>query len=534
MQDTQPTETVTPVTTVTLRIDGREVTVPKGTKVIEAARSLGIDISAFCYHPGLSIAACCRQCLVTIEKSPKLQPSCQAIAADGMVVHTEDKQSSSARKQMLEFTLVNHPIDCPICDKAGECTLQKLYFDHDGEESRVDVDKVRKPKAVDLGEHIVLDAERCILCTRCIRVCDEVAGVHELEMHNRGDHEVLGTAPGQRLDNPYSINTVDVCPVGALTSKDYRFTMRSWELFMTPSVCNGCATGCNIEVHHRNQRVWRLQPRHNAEVNQYWMCDEGRFTYHNLRKDRIVAPVVDGLPASWSQALDVVASGLKDRVAEQRSSVGVVLSPQHSNEANYALFKLAHAIWGLDKVYLGGLLPVPERADDILRDADVNPNTHGVRAITKGVPVGGLSALLQDLESGELRALVALGHDFPTDSLEAVSKLDLLVVLADREVGMATKADVLLPVAAWAELDGTITNRQGFVQRMYLACPPPGLAVPAWEAATRLAQATDAVLSYPDGKSVFDEMSEQVAVFKGATWGRPVRPIQLRWANSRG
>ncbi|HET6614206.1 MAG TPA: 2Fe-2S iron-sulfur cluster-binding protein, partial [Kofleriaceae bacterium] len=270
------------IQTVTLNVDGQEVTVPKGTNVIEAARKVGIDISAFCYHPGLSIAACCRQCLVTIEGSPKLQPSCQARCTDGMVVHTDDKNAVAARRQMLELTLVNHPIDCPICDKAGECTLQKLYFDHDNINSRVDVPKVHKPKVVDLGPHVILDAERCILCTRCIRVCDEVAGEHQLEMRNRGDHEEICTAPGALLDNPYSINTVDVCPVGALTSKDYRFTMRAWELMMTPSVCQGCATGCNTEIHHKSGRVWRLVPRENPEVNGHWMCDEGRFTYKDL------------------------------------------------------------------------------------------------------------------------------------------------------------------------------------------------------------------------------------------------------------
>jgi NADH-quinone oxidoreductase subunit G len=214
--------------TVTLTIDGQPVTVAKGTNVLEAAKLLGIDISAFCYHPGLPIVAQCRQCLVSVEKNPKLQPSCQQVVGDGMVVHTTDEHSMLARKQQLEFTLVNHPIDCPICDKAGECTLQKLYFDHDNADSRVDTPKVHKPKVVDVGPHIVLDAERCILCSRCIRACDHTSGQHQLEFAHRGDHQVLTTAPGEQLDNPYSLNTVDVCPVGALTAKDFRFTMRAW------------------------------------------------------------------------------------------------------------------------------------------------------------------------------------------------------------------------------------------------------------------------------------------------------------------
>lgn len=538
MSDSQTQASQEAQETVTLTIDGREVTVPKGTNVLEAAKSIGIDISAFCYHPGLSIAACCRQCLVSVEKAPKLQPSCQTTAGDGMVVHTADPQSTQARQQMLEFTLVNHPIDCPICDKAGECTLQKLYFDHDNKPSRVDVPKVRKPKVVDLGPYIVLDAERCILCTRCIRVCDEVAGEHQLEMRYRGNHEELGTAPGAVLDNPYSLNTVDVCPVGALTSKDFRFTMRAWELNTTPSVCNGCATGCNIEIHHRNERVWRLVPRHNAEVNEYWMCDEGRFTYHALREQRLAAPIQDRLPSSWERALQAASGKLKAALQADPGSVGVVLSAQHTNEDNYALSKLAREIWQLEHIYIGGKLPVPDRADDILRDADVNPNTAGVQAIatTGGYQPGDVAALEQDLLAGKLKALLVLGHELPLSdqAMDRAKELDVLVVIAWRETGVAAAAQVILPCAAWAEVHGTITNRQGRVQRMHAAHAPPGQALPAWEVVSRLAQACDATLSYTHPKTIFQEMVGTVEAFQGAEWGKPAPLVQLRFAGSRG
>lgn len=524
-----------PPETVTLTIDGQEVTVPKGSNVIEAVRHLGSDVSAFCYHPGLSVVAVCRQCLVKIEGAPKLTPSCQAIATDGMVVHTVDPESTEARAQMLEFTLLNHPIDCPICDKAGECTLQRHYFDHDNQASRVDVPKVRKPKVVDLGPHIVLDAERCILCTRCIRVCDEIAGQHQLEMAHRGDHEQLGTAPGAELDNPYSINTVDVCPVGALTSKDYRFTMRAWELLTTPSVCNGCATGCNIEIHHKNQRVWRLIPRHNPDVNDYWMCDEGRFTYHALREDRLAGPVVDGLPAKWETALAEAARRLKPVLSENRGAVGVVFSPQHTNEDNYVLARLARDIWQLERFYIGGKAPVPDRADDVLRDADVNANRRGVREIL-GEPPAGAAVLEDDLLSGELEALIVLGHEL-TLSAEAMAKakeLAAVVTIADSELGLVRQAHVALASAAWAEVHGTVTNRQGRVQRMHAAYPPPGQALPAWQILCRLARAADAAVSFETAKAVFTEMAGKVEGFKGAQWGREVLPIQLRFANSRG
>jgi len=522
--------------TVTLTIDGTQVTVPKGTNVIEAARALGIDISAFCYHPGLSVVAVCRQCLVTVEGQPKLQPSCQAMAADGMVVHTTDQTSRKARKQMLEFTLVNHPIDCPICDKAGECVLQSLYFDHDNAPSRVDVPKVRKPKVVDLGPNIVLDAERCILCTRCIRVCDEVAGEHELEMRFRGDHEELCAAPGEQLDNPYSINTVDVCPVGALTAKDFRFTMRAWELLATPSVCQGCATGCNMEIQHRNERVWRLVPRHHPEVNSYWMCDEGRFTYHALRHKRLVTPLQAGLPARWDQALATAARGLRAVIEADRSQVGVVFSPQHTNEDNHALARLVRDVWGLERFYIGGKPPVPERADKILRDADVNPNRRGVRAILGGDVAAGASVLEEDLLEGELKALLVLGHHLPLseEAQARLGQLDALVVIADTEEGMTSRAKVALACASWAEVAGTVTNRQGLVQRMQAAYAPGGQALPAWEIIARLAQASGAVLGFTSAKQVFDDMVQKVPDFRGATWGPDARPIQLRFANSRG
>src|ERR1700733_13216074 len=349
---------------VNLTIDGQAVSVPKGTNVLEAAKLLGIDISAFCHHPGLPIVAQCRQCLVSVEKNPKLQPSCQQVVGEGMVVHTTDPASTLARKQQLEFTLVNHPIDCPICDKAGECTLQRLYFEHDNADSRVDVPKVHKAKVVDLGPTIVLDQERCILCSRCIRTCDEVAGEHQLEFAHRGDHEVLTTAPGAQLDNPYSLNTVDVCPVGALTQKDFRFTMRAWELEATPSVCNGCATGCNVEIQHKHGRAWRLVPRHNPDVNHYWMCDEGRFTYHGLREHRLAAATIDGLPAGWDRAVAAAAARFK-----AVANLAVVLSATCSNEDNFALGKLAKE-WGLATVYVAARDAVPERADGKLRVAD--------------------------------------------------------------------------------------------------------------------------------------------------------------------
>jgi len=525
-----PPKPPTPEGMVSLTIDGQNVVVPKGTNVLEAAKTLGNDISAFCYHPGLPVVAQCRQCLVSVEKNPKLQPSCQQICGEGMVVHTKDAQSTLARKQMLEFTLVNHPIDCPICDKAGECTLQKLYFDHDNADSRVDTTKVHKDKAVDVGPHIVLDQERCILCSRCIRTCDHTSGQHQLEFANRGDHEVLTTAPGEKLDNPYSLNTVDVCPVGALTAKDFRFTMRAWELETTPSVCNGCATGCNIEIHHKQGRAWRLVPRHNPVVNEYWMCDEGRFTYHDLREQRLAGALVDGLPAGWDRAIASASKRLGVFLKEP-SQIGVVLSALHSNEDNFALAKLAKE-WKVTNVYVAGKPPVPSRADGRLRVADVNPNMTGVKAIAEALGLQ-LTPSTELANNTTVRALVILGDVVP--GLEAGKLKELEVIsIASHERGPVPHAKVALPASAWAETGATTTNVKGHVQRMHPAFAPPGQAIAGWEAVVRLAQATGVKLAWTHAREVFKDMTAAVPAWKDQPWVREARPLQLRFAGSRG
>jgi NADH-quinone oxidoreductase subunit G len=361
-------------------------------------------------------------------------------------------------------------------------------------------------------------------------VCDEVAHSHQLEMANRGDHEVLTTAPGQLLDNPYSLNTVDVCPVGALTAKDFRFTMRAWELNATPSVCNGCATGCNIEIHHKNERAWRLVPRLEPEVNDYWMCDEGRVTYHDLREDRLVGALIGGLPAGWDRALRAAAKLVGGVPGRQ---LAVVLSAIHSNEDNYALAKLAQA-WNAGHVAIAARPPVPGRADDILRDADVNPNLAGVVSIAKALGIDALDATGLDaaLASGEIKVMVVLGDVLGT--VEAKLAGVEVISIAAHDRGPVKRANVALPVADWAEVAATITNRKGRVQRMHPAFPPPGQAVPGWEAVVKLAAATNARLTWATAREVFKEMTEKVTPFAGAKWGREVRPVALRFAASRG
>jgi NADH-quinone oxidoreductase subunit G len=523
---------------VTVTIDGRAHQFPKGTNLLEACNEVGCNVPFFCYHEGLSSPAVCRQCLVDVKGQPKPVPSCYTPVADKMEVTTNSPRVLDIRRQMLEFTLLNHPIDCPICDKAGECTLQKHYFDWDAKFARNDGIKVEKDKVVDIGKHIVLDQERCILCTRCIRVCDEVAKQPELTMALRGDHEVLTTAPGKRLDNPYSLNTVDVCPVGALTSKDFRFAMRAWELTATPSVCTGCATGCNIEIHASRDKVYRLVPRENPAVNKFWMCDEGRFTYKPLHGARLAVPMVAGAPVEWDNALDEAGRRLKALAAKGNVNVGVVFSAQATNEDLHVLARLASEGLKAKQVYLSGL--DEGWSDDILVSADKNPNTAGAKAIA-GAAVKTLVDLSKDLKAGALGGLLVLGDRGLLGSDERaglaalpLSKLDTLVLLATHQGPAVDAAHVALPLSMWAEVDGTITNRQGRVQRLRPGIEAAGDSLPGWDILVHLGQRLGMTLDLDTAKKVFLEARAAHGFMKDAEWGRPFLPVQLRFANTRG
>ena len=329
----------------TLEIDGQSVTVGADLNLIEAANRIGLEIPHYCYHPGLSIAGNCRICLVEIERMPKLQIACNTRVLDGMVVHTRSPKVAAARQAVLEFLLLNHPIDCPVCDQAGECKLQDYYMDYGRYRSRMPLGrKVRKGKVIDLGPDVLLDQERCILCTRCTRFLDEVTHTSELAVFERGDHCVIDVVPGRRVDNAYATNIVDVCPVGALTSKDFRFRSRVWYLDRTESICTACSRGCNVDVYHRRGEVFRYRPRYNPDVNKWWLCDAGRRSYAALGGERrLTQPLVreeEGFSAvEWSVAAGYAVQRLRELVAARGGGgVAGVVSAQASNEEVY-LFK---------------------------------------------------------------------------------------------------------------------------------------------------------------------------------------------------
>ncbi|HPN39250.1 MAG TPA: 2Fe-2S iron-sulfur cluster-binding protein, partial [Melioribacteraceae bacterium] len=328
-----------------LTINGNDYEFKPGQTIIEVATENGLDIPHFCWHPSLSVSGNCRMCLVEVEKMPKLVIACSTYAADGMVVHVNSQKSVDARKAVMEFILINHPLDCPICDEAGECKLQDYTYSHSVGESRFVEEKQHKSKRVNLGPRIVFDGERCISCSRCIRFSDEIAKKNQLTFVKRGDRVTINTFPGESFDNNYTLNTTDICPVGALTSKEFRFKSRVWEMSSTESVCIGCSRGCNTEIWVRNNEVLRLTPRYNADVNSYWMCDKGRletFKHVNNVETRIDGCFVKEhdkfIKFDLAKAVKKIADVIKDY---KPNEIAFVASAYETIEDNYALLKLS-------------------------------------------------------------------------------------------------------------------------------------------------------------------------------------------------
>ncbi|TAK31298.1 MAG: NADH dehydrogenase (quinone) subunit G [Chloroflexota bacterium] len=347
---------------VTLTIDGRSVTVPRGTLVVEAARQLGIEIPIFCYYERMVPVGACRMCLVEIEKMPRLQTACTTPVADGMVVNTGTPAVVQARKAILEFLLINHPLDCPICDKGGECPLQDNTFKYGPAVSNYADVKRHFVKPIRLSKYIVLDRERCIMCTRCVRFCREIAGDESLTFVNRGTWSEVGVLQGRVFDSPFSGNTIDLCVVGALTSALYRFRSRPWDLCPTPSVCTRCSVGCNVNYDMRTegvlrkQAIQRVSPRTNEDVNEPWLCDRGRFEYNFVNSpERLTTPLVrrNGklVPATLAEALTELGQRWRELHETYGSMAsGGLAAPNRSNEELYLFQKLFRVVLGTNNV----------------------------------------------------------------------------------------------------------------------------------------------------------------------------------------
>ncbi|HVR43047.1 MAG TPA: molybdopterin-dependent oxidoreductase [Thermoanaerobaculia bacterium] len=513
-----------------ISVDGVDVEVQDGINVIEAAKAAGVHVPHFCYHPALSIVGQCRMCLVEIEGMPKLQAGCATAIKEGMKVHVYNEKVDKARKGQMEFLLINHPLDCPICDKAGECPLQDYSFNYGSVTSRYGEAKRVYPgmDRTAIGPHVLQNMNRCIHCTRCIRFCDEITGTGELAFFKRGAATEVGVYPGSPLENWMSACVTDVCPTGALTTREFRFEERVWNLEATESVCNGCDVGCNLFIEHRSGRMYRYKPRVNPEVNDFWLCDYGRFSHERYEVDRVVVPRVrrdDWLGvATWEEALDEIASRSQGLSGAQ---IAAIASAQMTNEEAWLLRKIFIDHYGSPNVdvMVDPIGPIPMKSrTEWLEGTQAGPNYRGVRNV--GIEASGRSVedlMTKGADGIEMLWIADASFSRRAADPEVVENLrraKFLVVQAWESHPLAEAADVVLPSTIFAEKSGTFTNLQGRVQRIAQAYPPKGEALEDREilrrAGARLAGG-DAFLAV-DAEVVFHQMRDEVPAFRGLSW----------------
>ncbi len=499
-QDTKSKETVKETTktspaavapaaasaSVNLTINGNPVAVAPGSTIMEAVKKLGdVEVPHFCWHPGLSIAGVCRFCMVKVDGMPKLQIGCNTQVREGMKVDTVGDDVKDAHKWALEFHLINHPLDCPICDQAGECELQNYYMKVGKYDSQMDEDKVLKPKTLDVGDTLVLDTERCILCSRCVRFEDEVTKTSTLGIFNRGDRAVIGTYKDRRITHNYSYNLADICPVGAFTSKDFRFKCRVWFLKESDSICPGCSTGCNVKLYQNGntREFFRLKPRENPEVNGHWMCDHGRTMFEHLNiKSRLAQPTAKGnKTVTWTQAHESMNALLSAATTPEK--VAVILTPQYTNEEYALILKNLSRRWPtMPAVYVWREATEDIKSfDGILFRGDRNANTAGLAAELKAAKVTatesrGLSALATSKPELVIVFGPEIDSSYPSlkQDLRSLGELGKVVYFGNTLEPESTSFELRIPTLTFAEKQGTFVNFAGLAQEL---SPRPGAKV---------------------------------------------------------
>lgn len=486
-----------------ITIDGTEVDVQEGINVVEAAKAADVHVPHFCYHPSLTVVGQCRMCLVEIEGMPKLQAGCSTTVKDGMKIHVYNEKVDKARKGQMEFLLINHPLDCPICDKAGECPLQDYSFNYGSVTSRYGEFKRTYPgmDRTSIGPHVVQNMNRCIHCTRCIRFTQEITGTSELAFFKRGAATEVGVFPDTPLDNWMSACVTDICPTGALTTREFRFENRVWNLDSAESVCNGCDVGCNLFIGHRNGQVFRYRPRVNPDVNDHWLCDYGRFSYERYETDRVVVPKVRNEDyfgiSTWTEALEAVETAVRGTTPD---AITVVMSAQMTNEEAFVARSLFSDQLGVKNIHLMvdpiGPIKMKSRTE-WLTGTQAAPNYRGVAAVlgksTDAAAEGSapLETLMTKGAAG-VDVLYICDAEFSERTRDAavvanLRKAKTLIVHAwDANHPLAEAADILIPGTTHAEKEGTWTNLQGRVQRIHQAFAPKGQAVPDIEALRRV------------------------------------------------
>ena len=513
-----------------LTIDGKEVDVPEGTLLIDACGLAGEKPPHFCYHPGLKPDGNCRMCMVKVEGMRGVTTSCTLPAADGMVVSTRDPEVLAARKGVMEFLLIHHPLDCPVCDKAGECTLQDHSFEHGPGHSRYLEPKNVLPKRI-LGERIALWPERCIRCSRCIRFLNDVTGTGELGFVNRGDHTDLDIFPGRPIDNPMSLNIVDICPVGALISRDFLYQARVWNLSRAPGVCAACSRGCNVELQAYEGKITRIVPRPNDAVNGWWMCDHGRLSIgymHDPKRPRQPRKREDArsFHVAANEAVEVIKLNIQSALdAHGPASVALLVTPWLTNEELALAGRLARDTWKTPRVVA---LEAPageayEAKNGFRISADRNPNRAGLHAVLDVEPdPAAVTALAADIESGKVKALYVVGGipepAYPEELVAVAGHLDFLVVQDVAPSPLLEKAHIALPGAVYPEKHGSFVNDDGRVQRVkpLLTPPTPGGDLGLLGMLLRVFGTT--VPGGGTAPGVFRDLAASCATFQGLTY----------------
>ena len=499
------------VKTINLTIEGRPVAVAEGTSLLEAARTVGVLIPHYCYHPGLPVAGVCRMCLVEVEKAPKLAPACATSVAEGQVVHVHSKTAREARKGVLEMLLINHPLDCPICDQSGECELQDYTFQEGRKDSRYQEPKRFNP-VEDFGGDVMYVPNRCILCTRCVRFMDDVAEDPVLNVSERGDRAYIGKFEEKDLTHPWAGNVVDLCPVGALLSKDFLNKARSWELDRTASICPNCTQGCNAIIETRDNVVVRMRPRANPEVNEYFLCDTGRLNYRWMNgPNRLELPQVRRggamVDVDWDIALGAAAAAIRGKRAL------VLASPMLSNEALHLLSRLVRLTGGTGafRVERGPEAPLPGVKDLSLR-AERAANVAGAELLgfkKTDAPLAGL---------GDGDVLVIADHALTDPDRAAVARASAVVVVGTTLPAGLSNVAAVLPITNFVEEEGTFTNLRGRVQRFLQAKAAPGLARPSWFVLSDLLASLGEKASYFVPSDVFAALASSHSEFAGLSY----------------
>ncbi|MFN8671822.1 MAG: 2Fe-2S iron-sulfur cluster-binding protein [Candidatus Sericytochromatia bacterium] len=506
-----------------ITINDKQIEVEKGLNVIQAAQKIGIEIPHYCYHPGLRIDGNCRMCLVEVKGPRGFMPqiACNTLCTDGLEVKTDTEQVKNMRQGVMEFLLHNHPIDCPICDQAGECRLQDYYMKYGKYDNRSIVEKEHKDKVLDVGPTVVLDQERCVLCSRCVRFCEDVSKTNELVIFNRGVKSRLGLFPGSKLENNYSGNVVDICPVGALTSKDFRFKMRVWFMSTAKSVCQGCSRGCNILADYKVPDVYRFRPRPNTEVNNYWICDEGRFSYKKIKENRFLEALENNEQIDYDLAVENFSKKVKNTKSRYTpKSILAIASPESTLEDNFMLRKFMKDVVGSDKV-LGVSFKPEGFEDDLLIKADKTPNKKGLEYL--GIDFSE-KALIEELEKKEVKLLIVMNNDILEHAEEKLSKLlegVEIVSLSPYNTKTVKKSTLAIPVSLYSEKYGSIVNFNSQLQKFEKAIDTfeldDSLAVAEWEFFGKLIESFNGN-TYQDIEDVWKELSTEVSALSNLTF----------------